>query len=60
MRNLWPFLLFNWNIVMWAMAPRMNRTRNTAVIGTSVETLGVPPNDQVVGAYGGPDGGGMA
>jgi hypothetical protein len=58
MRNLWPLFRFNWNMVMWAMAPNMNRARNTAVTGTSTEALGKPPRAHTVGGYGGP--GGMA
>lgn len=51
-RNLWPRLLFNWKIVICVIAPRMNRNKNTAVMGMSSLTVGMAPSDHVVGIYG--------
>ena len=52
MMNLWPLLLLIWNIVMFAMAPRMNRTMNTTVMGTSRSTVGSPPREANCEGYG--------
>lgn len=49
MRNLWPCLWFICRIVMWATAPRMKRTRKTAVMGISRPFVGRPPRADVVG-----------
>lgn len=39
---------------MCVAAEIMKRTRKTAVIGMSTCFFGMPPNDHVVGRYGGP------
>jgi hypothetical protein len=54
MRNLWPFRLLSWKIVMCVAAPHIKRKRNTAATGTSRATVGTPPSDAVAGGYGGP------
>ncbi len=37
---------------MFTTAPSRNRTKKTAMIGTSTQTVGTPPRLAVVGAYG--------
>jgi hypothetical protein len=39
---------------MWATAPRTNRARKTALMGSSTFFVGKPPSPAVVGRYGGP------
>jgi len=43
-----------WRIAIWVAAPMTNRTRNTALMGSSTCFVGSPPSPAVVGRYGGP------
>jgi len=45
-RNLCPCRLLNRKMVQWQTAAPRNRTRKTAVIGTSSWTVGTPPNSK--------------
>lgn len=55
-KNLWPRRRFESMIAILPMPANMKRPRNTAVIGTSREGVGIPPKDAVEGGYGGPGG----
>jgi hypothetical protein len=52
--NLWPLARFRRKMVICATAPIRKRARKTAEIGTSTDTVGVPPKAAFDGGYGGP------
>jgi hypothetical protein len=57
MMNFFFLRMLIWKIVIWVAAPMTNRTRKTALMGSSTFFVGKPPIPAVVGRYGGPLGG---